>query len=625
MKRSLVLLLCLNSLAVVPASHAADFKQSKVTEVVNDVQIISAAAQSQKTAVINDVFKIPDILRTGPASRAELVAQDETVTRVGANTIFSFDPASRTIDLKQGSLLFHSPHGKGGGSIHTGSATASVLGSTLIVAATPNGGFKVIALEDEAEIKLPNGLHQRLNPGQMTYILPGGTHLAPIILFRLDDLTQHSLLVRGFVHPLPSLPLILDEINKQTKLLKTGKVTDTGLLAGDNASPNQVEVLDANTVQYAANSQAVQTALGADATINQPSLKDAKIPTPPTRVFMNQAFSLPDNSFFASQTFKGFAARNIFINTPGSNPEGLTVDLSPYAGKPEFDFVAAKNLNLQGSVNFNGLSANSQLSLIGGEQILFSPDITVQANVGNFLMSTPAALTLDGVSLVNTVGNVALVSGSVINLENNTIINNAGHITLTAPNAVNVSADGDVNVGFRDPLSGNIGLGSPTTITTDAGSGQVTLSSSSGSVNVLRTDIQTHFLTLNSGDRILLDATGKTLSATGAGAAANFTAPNLITVNNANLAAFGEVNMIANTIVVRNVTFGDGSVNNFGTATGQAGVNSTLIPGGLNIYNSSYGNTPITSTSQINFTTGPSTTPGINSYSYAPHSFASGR
>ena len=109
---------------------AIDLKQSKVTQVVNDVQIISASDQSKKTAAVNDTFSMPDILRTGPASRAELVAQDETVTRVGANTIFSFDPANRTIDLKQGSLLFHSPHGKGGGTIHTGSATASVLGTT---------------------------------------------------------------------------------------------------------------------------------------------------------------------------------------------------------------------------------------------------------------------------------------------------------------------------------------------------------------------------------------------------------------------------------------------------------------------------------------------------------------
>ncbi|MEI9865628.1 MAG: FecR family protein [Limisphaerales bacterium] len=165
MKKSPAQLWIVALLTIAASSHAGDFKQSKVTEVVNQVEIISAADQAQKAATVNDLFKIPDILRTGPASRAELVAQDDTVTRVGANTIFSFDPASRTIDLKQGSLLFHSPHGKGGGSIHTGSATASVLGSTLIVTATPNGGFKVICLEDDAQIKLANGLKQQLSPG----------------------------------------------------------------------------------------------------------------------------------------------------------------------------------------------------------------------------------------------------------------------------------------------------------------------------------------------------------------------------------------------------------------------------------------------------------------------------
>ena len=60
-----------------------------MAQVVNDVQIISAARQSQKSAAVNDVFTMPDILRTGPSSRAELVAEDATVTRVGANTIFS--------------------------------------------------------------------------------------------------------------------------------------------------------------------------------------------------------------------------------------------------------------------------------------------------------------------------------------------------------------------------------------------------------------------------------------------------------------------------------------------------------------------------------------------------------
>ena len=239
MKKIVALFCCSSFLAVISTGHAADFKQSKVTQVVNEVQIIDPADQSKKTAVIDDVFKMPDILRTGPASRAELVAQDDTVTRVGANTIFSFDPASRTIDLQQGSLLFHSPHGKGGGSIHTGSATASVLGSSLIVTATPNGGCKVICLQDSVYIKLPNGLHQQLNPGQLTYILPGGDRLAPIILFQLDNLASHSLLLTGFGHPLPSMPLIIQEIEHQNKLIKSGNITDTGLLAGDYATPDR--------------------------------------------------------------------------------------------------------------------------------------------------------------------------------------------------------------------------------------------------------------------------------------------------------------------------------------------------------------------------------------------------
>src|ERR1039457_5469458 len=147
MKKLCVYSLCLGCVFAASTSHAFDLKQSKLTQVVNDVQIISAAAQKQKAAAVNDLFAMPDILRTGTASRAERVAQDGTVTRVGANTLFSVDPATPTIELKQGRLLFHSPHGKGGGTIDTGSATASVLGTTRIVTTTSTGGMKVLDLE----------------------------------------------------------------------------------------------------------------------------------------------------------------------------------------------------------------------------------------------------------------------------------------------------------------------------------------------------------------------------------------------------------------------------------------------------------------------------------------------
>jgi hypothetical protein len=657
MKRFVALTLCFTCLTVVPASRAVDFKQSKVTQVVNDVQIISAADQAKKAAVVNDIFAMPDILRTGAASRAELVAEDDTITRVGANTIFSFDPASRTIDLQQGSLLFHSPHGKGGGTIHTGSATASVLGSTLIVTTTPNGGFKVIALEDNAEIHLPNGLQQKLMPGQMTFILPGGSQLAPIIVFRLDELIRNSLLVKGFSQPLSSLTLILNQIDKQNKLIKSGRATDTGLFAGDNASPNQVEVLDANTIQTDVNPALVNAALAADATINQPSLKDATIPTPPAHVFLNPPFTLSGNKFFGSRTFSGFVARNLFINTPAADLDSLTVDLSPYGGKPEFDFVAANDLNIEGSVTFAGLPSNDSLFLVAGNQISIAPNSTVQADVADFEWSAPGALTLNGDSLINNVGDIGLTSGSDFTLKNGNLMYAAGHLNITGDSAggtffasqngaspgiaagevlasASPAVSSDLNPASDVILSGNAGVNiskasitdnagpvsvvssggninvsgltlqsdtldsitasggslsvsgssaitaendislsaqsdvnvNGATLNTDPNTGVVAITSTSGSVTVRGTSIQTRFLSVNSGDNILLDASGQTLTATSRGANANFVAPNTITPKNADFSSFAVVNMAANTLVFVGDSFGTGPIN---LATGQ--------------------------------------------------------
>jgi hypothetical protein len=230
MKKTIASLLCAFALPLA-ALAASDLKEAKFTQVFNDVQII-ASDKSIKPAAVNDLFDIPDILRTGPSSRAELVAADRTITRVGANTIFSFDPANRTIDLQQGSLLFHSDHGKGGGTIRTGAATASVLGTTIIVVTTRNGGFKVLVLEGNSEMSFANGFRQHLKAGQMIFVLPGGKP-SPVLLFRLDTQIKNSLLVKGFTIPLTSLALIQLAINDQNKLILSGQAVQTGLLAGD--------------------------------------------------------------------------------------------------------------------------------------------------------------------------------------------------------------------------------------------------------------------------------------------------------------------------------------------------------------------------------------------------------
>jgi hypothetical protein len=230
------------ALGCLTALGAIDLKESKFTQVVNDVQIISTADNSKHAASVDGVFKMPDVLRTGPGSRAELVAADNTITRVGANTIFSFDAATRSIHLEQGSLLFNTPKGKGGGSIHTAAATAAVLGTTIIVVTTPSGGFKVLTLEGTAEVKFLKGMKRTIHAGQLIFVLPGSLP-GPILSFRLDEQVSGSRLVTGFNKPLASLPKVNAQINQQQKQIASGKATDTGLLAGNSASSTGVQVI----------------------------------------------------------------------------------------------------------------------------------------------------------------------------------------------------------------------------------------------------------------------------------------------------------------------------------------------------------------------------------------------
>jgi len=673
-----LVLLCLCVFAAV-SSRALDLKQSKLTQVVNQVQIISAADQVQRAAAVNDIFAMPDLLRTGAASRAELVAPDETVTRVGANTIFSFDPADRTLDLKQGSLLFHSPHGKGGGTIHTGSATASVLGTTLIVVTTPNGGFKVIDLEGRVKVTLTNGLSQRLNPGQMTFILPGLNQLAPVVVFRLDELVQNSLLVKGFTQTLDSLPLIDNQIVIQEKQISSGLLGDTGLIVGDNATPDQVEVLDLNTIPKGGkhnnilsqpqsppqppssvnnpnppspppvNPLDLSAAEAADATINQSSLTDASIPTPPLHVLFSD-FGLTGNEYFHGQTFSGFVADNIYFNTLVVTPDArivapLEVNLSSYSGQSQFDMVAVNDMYFDGSVQFSGLLPSQTFALIVGNQLSLSSGISLEADAKNFLISSPATQTFDGVSLLNAVGDinvdtageVGFQDGALAGAAGRFIISAGGNVSatdsswagtsirvsslsggisildspLTAANNLILLALNDITIGTQYQEDDSVPNGTPrpayavtgtgSSLTTNPRSGAVTMLSTVGSINVSDTQITTHYLTLNSGDNILLDCTGHTPIAAGTGATANLTAGksanNYIGVNNTDFSQFALVNMSANTIDLCNVNFGGGStvsLNSFnGVLAPNPNTGATPVQGDVNfIYNVTYGGQP---------------------------------
>lgn len=82
--------------------RAADLSRMTLTEVVADVTIIDPGSKAIRPARVNDAFAAPQLLRTGRSSRAEMLAEDQTLTRIGANSLFSFVPGQRQINLQRG-------------------------------------------------------------------------------------------------------------------------------------------------------------------------------------------------------------------------------------------------------------------------------------------------------------------------------------------------------------------------------------------------------------------------------------------------------------------------------------------------------------------------------------------
>jgi hypothetical protein len=584
-----------------------DLKESKFTQVVNDVEVISTSDNGKHAATVDGVFKLPDVLRTGASSRAELVAEDRTITRVGANTIFSFDAAKRSIDLQQGSLLFNSPKGKGGGSIHTAAATAAVLGTTIIVTTTTNGGFKVLTLEGTAKVKFANGFSQQVHAGQLMFVLPGSVP-GPVVSYRLDQQTSGSKLVSGFSQPLPSMPSINTAIAQQIKQIQSGQAQDTGLLAGNNATKSTMQVV--NPIQAGNGDPTIATNSGGNVTgaKNSPgsgvvvsggggtittvpggflnpdgftfspsgngtlanamgaataTLTDATISSStldPARVFLaglnitgpgiDPTMSIVGVNFGGDN---GFFARNITFNTP-------TLDLSAYSGMnlSYFDIIASEDLTIASSLNVTGIPG-SGLYLTSGGVILVDPGVTVTTSIPILFFTSRNGITFNSALIQNSSGEISLGSGGPIVVSQSTL-NGGSAVTfesatsvdlfnsfITAPN-VNVHTAGT----FSSTRSG------PNTDAGINGSGNVSLVSGTGMT--IGTDV---FANLETGSIQMNNASG------------------LLTVNNgANLQA-SSISISSPNVLIDSVTAQGSSMSIL--AGGGAGNLATVQNSTLNV------------------------------------------
>ncbi len=175
--RSLAVALVLPAVSAVAAESSK--KEARVTQVIRDVNLLPAES-SPRPAVINERVSEDTAVRTGDASRSELTFADLTLTRLGANTIFSFDHAGRNARLDSGSILLRVPKKSGGGSIHTRAVTVGITGTTVIFESTRSGRSKLTVLEGGARLALVKNPKESayVRAGQMLDVPAGATEAA---------------------------------------------------------------------------------------------------------------------------------------------------------------------------------------------------------------------------------------------------------------------------------------------------------------------------------------------------------------------------------------------------------------------------------------------------------------
>src|SRR5437762_1889105 len=214
-------------------SAADPLTTAEVTKIINRVVFIEPA-NGERPAALRDVIKDDRGLQTGVRSRSELLFQDDTLTRLGAETFFSFKTGTRDLTLEKGSMLLQVPKGLGGAKIHTAAVTAAITGTTIMMEYSPGQYLKVLVLEGSLRLSR-NGFGDSLvlPPGKMVIMRPDAKKIPDPIDVDLAQIVRTSILVNfPGSNILPSMPLIQAAINDQAKELTKGTLVPTNLVMG---------------------------------------------------------------------------------------------------------------------------------------------------------------------------------------------------------------------------------------------------------------------------------------------------------------------------------------------------------------------------------------------------------
>ena len=151
---------------------AMEFKEAEITTIKNSVAHDPGTGAAP--AKVKDKIHEKSKVSTAAASMAELTFADTSITRMGANTQFSFQSKERLVKLEQGTVLVHTPPGNGGATVDCGGVTAAVSGTTFMASRDTAGNSMFVLLEGQGGLKVTvGGTSTVIRPGQAASVGAG--------------------------------------------------------------------------------------------------------------------------------------------------------------------------------------------------------------------------------------------------------------------------------------------------------------------------------------------------------------------------------------------------------------------------------------------------------------------
>jgi len=164
---------------------------SVLSFVKNDVY--SLKDTNKVTAILNDKIESDTQVGTGEQSMCEISLDDKSITRIGANSIFSFIRKERLVKCDKGTFLVSKDPETETITVTTGSVTAAVNGSTVVFDVRDDATHIAVAETTTGVVVTDkNGKSMTLQSGEGISATPNGMTSSSPKSVDVKDLTSSS-------------------------------------------------------------------------------------------------------------------------------------------------------------------------------------------------------------------------------------------------------------------------------------------------------------------------------------------------------------------------------------------------------------------------------------------------